>query len=365
MSYDISHENLHKFTAAIFEACGVSTEKSFIAANILCYADEKGIDSHGVFNLSRIYVPQLLSGVINPQAAPELISDNAASVLLDGHRGLGLIVADYAMDVAIERAKKFGISIVIVRGSSHFGCAGYYAAKALKENMIGIALTNLGKQAIARPPLGMENKLGTNPISFAAPTRTMPPFLLDMSTTVVSTGKLRMAMMKGESIPPGLLIDDNGNSLTDPSAYDTGVGHLLFLGGDNQTGGYKGYGLAIMVDILCGILSGAYVGTDSSLDKNDLQSTSLNNIGHSFLAIKIDNFLDKDIFLQHMDEMLESLIMCRTAGNNQKVIYPGWMESKNSELRHKSGIPLEEHVYQSLCELSLKFGIPAPNIIKK
>jgi len=143
MSYAITYENLHKFTTTVFEACGVPAEKSLIAANVLCYADENGIDSHGVFNLSRIYVPQLLSGSINPRTTPEVISDNAATVLLDGHGGLGLLVADYAMDLAIEKAKKFGVSMVIVRGSTHFGSAGYYAAKALKKKMIGIILKDI------------------------------------------------------------------------------------------------------------------------------------------------------------------------------------------------------------------------------
>lgn len=364
MSYAITYEDLHLFTANVFEACGVSTEKSSIAANVICYADENGIDSHGVFNLSRIYVPQLLSGNINPRATPEVIADNVATALLDGHGGLGLLIADYAMDLALEKAKKFGIGMVNVRRSTHFGSAGYYAAKALKEKMIGIASTNLGWQAIVRPPLGVECMLGTNPISFAAPTHTMPPFLLDMSTTVVSTGKLRVAMMKGESIPQGWLVDDDGDSLTDPGAYDQGIGHLRLLGGDIQTGGYKGFGLAILVDILCGILSDAYVGTDSSLEEKETSLTA-NNIGHCFLAIKIDNFVDYDKFIKRTDRMLNSLTLCPTTENKQKVIYPGWSESKNSESSRQSGIPLDEHVYHALCELSTKLNIAPPNIIKK
>jgi LDH2 family malate/lactate/ureidoglycolate dehydrogenase len=359
--FHITYQHLRSFVVDVFTACDMMPQRSEMAAEVLCYADLHGFDTHGVGNLERVYVSGLMDGRINPAAQPEIVAESGAIAVIDGHDGLGLVVAVQAMDLAIAKAQEFGVGVVTVRRSSHFGSTGYYTSRALAADMLGIAMTNLGAQVIVRPPLGTMNMLGTNPISMAAPAAKLPPFLLDMSTSVVATGKIRAAQQRGEAIPAGWLVDDQGNAVTDPWAFDHGTGYLQLLGGGLQTGGHKGYGLALLVDILCGILSGAKVGPDPAvLQEGSARTNDNQNIGHFFLALNVGAFRPLDEFRQHMNEMLSALLCCPTRSANQRVIYPGYLEEEVRRERLLYGIPLDEHVYTSLCRLALRLGLAPP-----
>ncbi|QYR23487.1 Ldh family oxidoreductase [Paenibacillus sp. sptzw28] len=362
-SYEVKREDLRRFVAEVFNACGVSEDNSRTAADVLCYADENGFDTHGVINLERLYVARLQDGRINPAAEFIVKAETASTAVLDADHGLGLAAGAEAMDMAITKARGTGIGCVVVRQSSHFGSAGYYTSQALQAGMIGIAMTNLGSQTVARPLNGTVNMLGTNPIAMSSPAGVLPPFVLDMSTSVVATGKIRAAQRKGESIPEGWLIDDNGKAVTDPEAYDEGTGHLLMLGGSYETGGAKGYGLALMVDILCGMLSGANVGPDPRvLQPGGVQYAQEDqNIGHFFLAINVEAFRPYGEFVSGMDRMLQTLLHCPPNSSANKVQYPGYPEA----LKQRTGdtVALDQAVFNQLEQLAERLNVPAPVLV--
>ncbi|GIN92701.1 malate dehydrogenase [Siminovitchia terrae] len=358
----VKKEQLRHFVKEVFQSCGVSEEHSRTAADVLCYADEHGFDTHGVTNLGRIYIDRLQDGRVDPQAEFAIVQETPAAAVIDANNGLGLIAGENAMKLAIEKAKNLGVSCVVVRRSSHFGCAGYYTSQALDASMIGIAMTNLGSQTIARPLGGSVNMIGTNPIAVSAPAENVPPFVLDMSTTVVATGKIRAAQRRGESIPEGWLIDDSGQPLTDPHAYDTGTGHLQMLGGSLLTGGAKGYGLGLLVDILCGVLSGANVGPDPKLldrGRGD-HANEDQNIGHFFLVLNVEAFRPREEFASHMDSMLETLLNCPPASYAKQVVYPGYNESMQKQASEL--VPIDTVVYQELTALAKRQGVKIPRM---
>lgn len=353
-------ERLSTFVSQAFTACGVRERDSLLAAEILCWADLHGVGTHGVANLAGLYVPRLLDGRIVSQAEPERVRDFGATAVVDGHGGLGLTIAAGAMDLAIEKAHEHGVGAVAVRRSSHFGSAGYYTTRAADAGTIGLAMTNLGSQAIVRPPSGAVSMLGTHPISAAAPACNLPPFVLDMSTTVVATGKIRQAQRAGVRIPSGWLVDDYGAPVTDPHAYEAGTGHLQFLGGAPETGAFKGYGLAVLVEILAGILSGSAVGPNSanlSGSADAIQGDE--DVGHFFLAISAEAFGPARKFRERLDEMLSTLLRCPASVPGGRVAYPGHPEDQIRLDRLEKGIPIDEPVFESLQELAEQLKIEA------
>ncbi|HEX2297988.1 MAG TPA: Ldh family oxidoreductase, partial [Pseudonocardiaceae bacterium] len=248
----VAHHELVSFTTGVFAGRGVPAERARAAAEALCYGDLAGMPSHGLVNLPRLYLPLFDHRRVDPGAELETVSDRGACVLIEAHRGLGLWVASEAMDLAVCRAKRHGIGLVSVRGATHFGCAGYHTARAVRHETIGLIAANCGRQRIARPPGGRQAMLGTNPLSVAAPTGALHPFVLDMSTTVVPTGRVRAAARADALVPEGWLADDQGRPVIDPAAFDRGEAHLLWLG-EPGTGGYKGYGLGLLVEVLAGL----------------------------------------------------------------------------------------------------------------
>ncbi|GIQ68044.1 Ldh family oxidoreductase [Xylanibacillus composti] len=356
-SVRVQRADLRRFVQAVFQSCGVPEPQSRTAAEVLCYADENGFDTHGVANLERIYVARLQDGRVDPLAAPAIVAETPATAVLDANDGLGLVAGARAMELAMEKARQTGIGCVVVRRSSHFGSAGYYTQQAQDAGMIGMAMTNLGSQTIARPLGGSVNMIGTNPIAVSAPAGQLPPFVLDMSTTVVATGKIRAAQRRGEAIPEGWLIDDEGQPVTDPRAYDEGTGHLQMLGGALETGGAKGYGLGLMVDIFCGILSGANVGPDPMLlrPEGQQQAKEDQNIGHFFLALHVEAFCPQAEFRTRMDSMLQTLLNCPAAAPATQVVYPGYLEAMGR--RDGNQVQLDGAVFEQLASLAKRLGL--------
>src|SRR2546427_8349372 len=249
-------EALREFSTRMFLHFGVSKVDAAQAADVLASADLRGIDSHGVARLHS-YWNMLVWGGISPGRETKVRRPPPSTATIDGDNGLGLVVGPHANRFAMDMAERFGSGWVSVQNTNHYGIAGYYVLKALERNLIGWAMTNSTK--LVAPLWGAERMLGTNPIAIGFPGKEEPPIVIDMATSAAAYGKIEIARRRGEPIPEGWAVDSEGRATTDPNEMVNG-GALLPLGSDRERGGHKGYGLAIMVDVLCGVLRGANCG---------------------------------------------------------------------------------------------------------
>src|SRR5207253_7532113 len=281
---------LRSFCTEVFIHFGISTADAQQATDVLAKSDLRGIDSHGVARL-HTYFEMLELGRINPKPKIKIIREKASVASIDGDNGLGLVVGPKANEVAMEKAEKHGSGWVSVSNTNHFGIAGYYPLKALERDLIGWAMTNTTK--LVAPLWGAERMLGTNPIAIAFPGKEEPPIVIDMATCAAAYGKIEMARRRGEKIPEGWSVDRQGHVTTKPDDMVNG-GALLPLGSDRDRGGHKGYALAIMVDVLSGVLSGANWGpfTPPFALRQEIPKRSVGKgIGDLFGAMRIDGFM--------------------------------------------------------------------------
>jgi LDH2 family malate/lactate/ureidoglycolate dehydrogenase len=354
----VGYDELRSGVTARFAARGVPPRRAATAATALCYGDLTGLDSHGVVNLRRLYLPLFDAGRADPAAEPRPLTDLGACALLDAGRALGLWAAAEAMDDAVARARRHGIGLVSLRNATHVGCAGYHAARAAAEGMIGVVASNCGGQRIARPPGGALAMLGTNPLSVAAPALDGHPFVLDMSTTVVPTGRIRAAARRGEAVPEGWLEDAAGNAVADPAAFDAGGAFLRWLGGDPETGAYKGYGLGLAVELLAAVLPGAGVGpAPAALDGDGRPHGRDDDIGVLALALAPGtlrgDLRGEEAFRGAARSLFGTLLACPPAGEGAAVRYPGWWEAERALARRREGIPLPVALHRELVELGV------------
>ena len=348
------HEALLAFIKNVFKKCNV--EQTELAAEALLAADLRGIDSHGIARLSG-YIRLMDAGRINPRAAPKIIHQTPSTATIDGDKGLGLTVAPFAMQTAIEKAKAAGTGWVSVKNSNHFGIAAFHAMMALEHDMIGIAMTNAS--ALVAPTFSTERLLGTNPICVAIPAGAQPPFVADMATTTAANGKLEILQRKGEATPAGWVQDESGNPATDAHALKKG-GALLPLGSDRERGSHKGYALGAVVDIFSAVLSGANYGPwvppfPAYVPMPEGQPGE--GIGHFFGAMRIDAFRPAAEFKQHMDNWISRFRSAKTAWGFEKVLIPGDPERETEMVRRRDGIPLHAAVVADLEALANRFGI--------
>jgi L-2-hydroxycarboxylate dehydrogenase (NAD+) len=350
-------EALREFSTRIFLHFGVPRTDAEQAADVLASADLRGIDSHGVARLTS-YFELLSEGLINPTPKIKIIRSTLSTATIDGDNGLGLVVGPQANAIAMDMAEKAGSGWVCICNSNHYGIAGYYVLKALERDMIGMAMTNSTK--LVTPLWGAERMLGTNPIAIAFPGKDEPPIVVDMATCAAAYGKIEMARRRGESIPAGWGIDNQGRGTTDPDAVVAG-GCLLPLGSDRERGGHKGYGLAIMVDVLCGPLSGANWGPFAPpfALRQEIPSRSVGKgIGHFFGAMRIDGFIDADEFKRQIDDFIRTFRATRPAPGTNGPLIPGDPEREAEKVRSKQGVPLIMPVVEELRAISQKTGIP-------
>ncbi|QUX27320.1 Ldh family oxidoreductase [Nocardiopsis akebiae] len=351
----VRHDDLVAFAAGVFADRGLPPDRAAEAARALCHGDLAGPRSHGLANLTRLYLPLLDEGRADPAAEPRVLADLGAAVLWDSRRALGLWAAGEAMDLAAERAARHGIGLVSVRGATHLGCAGYHALRAAERGMVGLVASNCGRQRIARPPGGAVAMLGTNPLSVAAPAGEHPPFLLDMSTTAAPTGRVRQAAREGRTLPEGLLCDDTGAPVTDPGAFDAGRAHLMWLGGD--AGRYKGFGLGLMVEVLSALVPGAGTGPHpDALDGDGGPSGRDDDIGFFVAAIAPDAL--RQGTEDDARELFGALLACPPTDPDAPVRYPGWHEYHRARELRLTGVPLEAELYAELAELADRTGLP-------
>lgn len=351
-----SYERLKKFTENVFLAMGCSQTHAQTAAKVLTDADLRGVDSHGVGRLMG-YVQLWEKQKINTAPTIQLTHETPSTAVIEGDRGLGLVVAPYAMEVAIKKATKVGTGWAAVKNSNHYGIASFYAMLALEKDMIGISMTNANP--LVAPTFSTECLLGTNPIAVAVPADKYPPFVADFATTTVANGKLAILQQKGEEIPLGWLQDEKGAPTNDPTILKKG-GSLLPLGSDFLHGSHKGYALGAIVDILSGVLSGANYGPWVPPFVNFLtppENTVGEGTGHFLGAIRIDAFRPVIEFKQHMDQWIARFRSARVVEGYEQVRIPGDCERETSVIRKKEGIPILATVAQDLNHLAKKFDI--------
>jgi len=345
-------KRLINFSTKALQKLGVPEEDAQITARLLVATDLRGVESHGVAHLNRFYARWIRSGVINATPKPKIFSQAPSTATMDGDRGLGFVIGHHAMAEAIQRAGKTGAGFIAVRNSTHFGAAACYAMMALERDMIGIAMTNTIAGVIA--PESTKPAVGTNPLAVAAPAGKKTPFVLDMATSVVAAGKLEIARREGTSIPEGWAVDKEGEPITDPNKRVRGEGGLLPLGGTPKFGGYKGFGLGVLVDILSGVLSGSSAGI---IWPNIRDNGGLGTGDHFFGALRIDSFLPVENFKKSMDEMIEAFEALPTLPGVKKIYVAGGPEAEIEKDRKANGIPLDSVVLQDLQELAKELGI--------
>lgn len=352
---NFTYGQLVAFTELAFAKLGVPDAQ--LATRVLLSADLRGIDSHGIARLSG-YIRLMEAGRIKPEARPFTVHESPSTATVDGDKGLGLVVAPYAMQLAIDKARQAGTGWVSVRNSNHFGIAAYHAMMALPEEMIGIAMTNAS--ALVAPTFSVERMLGTNPICVAIPAGRQPAFVADLATTTAANGKLEILQRKNEAAPVGWIQDAFGKATTDAHALKNG-GALLPLGSDREHGSHKGYALGAVVDILSALLSGANYGPwvppfPAYVPMPENMPGA--GIGHFFGALRIDAFRPAADFKKHMDHWIERFRTAKTVNGHPSVLIPGDPEREMEKERIKSGIPLHPAVVADLQKTAAVLGIP-------
>ncbi len=358
----VAVDTLRSFCAEALERLEVPREDAQIAARVLVEADLRGIDSHGVARMSR-YVSGIQQGMMRPKANPKVIHETPVTATIDADAGLGQPVSYRAMQLAITKAREHSVGFVAVRNSNHFGIAGFYAMMALAEDMIGICTTNT--EVIVVPTFARNAMLGTNPIAIAVPAGDEPPFVLDMSTATVTRGKLEVYARLEKPIPINWATDEKGIATDNPARVlqniaKRGGGGLLPLGGSlEESGGHKGYGMALAVEIFSAVISGArYANLVYPKDKegNPLPS----GIGHFFGAMRIDAFRPKNEFKRDMDDLIGRLKTAPKVEGAERIYIHGEKEFESAERLKKLGVPLNPKVIEDLRTIAEQLGMSKP-----
>ncbi|MFP5041204.1 Ldh family oxidoreductase [Parasediminibacterium sp. JCM 36343] len=350
------YHQLYTFTYTVFIKMGCNATDAATATKTLLSADARGIDSHGVARLSG-YLRLWEAKRINTTPNIKIVHETPSTAVVDGDAGLGLVVAPFAMEVAIDKAKQVGTGWVSVKNSNHFGIAGCHAMMALEHDMIGIAMTNAS--ALVAPTFSIEKMLGTNPIAVAIPAGKQPPFVADFATTTAANGKLEILQRKNADTPLGWVQDKDGNPTTDANALKK-QGALLPLGSDREHGSHKGYALGSIVDIFSAVLSGAsygpwappfpaYIAMPANMPGEGL--------GHFFGAMRIDAFRPAEDFKQHMDNWIGRFRQAKPAPGHEKVLIPGDPEREIEAIRMKEGIPIAQSVVDDLMAVGEMMGV--------
>lgn len=350
--------DLRRFTKEVFLSMGCINEHSQQAADVLIRADLRGIDSHGVARLSG-YIRLWEKERINSRPEIKIVHETPTTATIDGDAGLGLIVAPYAMQIAMQKARQYGSGWVSVKNSNHFGIAAYHALLAAEEQMIGMAMTNASP--LVAPTFSKERMLGTNPICYAFPAGLHhKPVVVDMATSTAANGKLEVAQRKEEAIPTGWAQDKAGNMSTNAAELKAG-GSLLPLGSDRAHGSHKGYCLSSVVDILSAVLSGANYGPWAPpfvafLDP--AQNAPGEGLGHFLGAMRVDGFRPIEAYQTHIDQWVDRFKQATPIEERQPVIIPGEPEWEAEVQHEKEGIPVIRTVLEDLNQLADKFRIP-------
>jgi L-2-hydroxycarboxylate dehydrogenase (NAD+) len=340
---------LQHFMVDVLAGVGVPRTEAEIAAEILITSDLRGIESHGVGRL-KMYYDRIRAGTVKPTAEFEIVRESPTTAVVDGHFGLGHVIAKRSMQMAIDKARTYGMGSVAVRNSTHFGIDGYYPLMAVAQGMIGMSFTN-ARPSIA-PTFGVKPMLGTNPIAFGAPTDEECPFLFDAATSITQRGKIEVADRAEKSVPEGWVIDQQGQFLTDPVAilkgFDASTAALLPLGGAGELlGGHKGYDLATMVEIMSSSLqTGAFLYGLSGMDSQGHKTPFM--VGHFFMAIDIEAFVALDQFKATTGAMLRELRASTKAPGQTRIYTAGEKEFENAKVVRGRGVSANRNLQKDI-----------------
>lgn len=341
------------FMVKVMLKSGIPEADAKMVADGLLMADKLGFDSHGVNRLKPIYLDRIKDGILNPVTNFKIVREGPTTAVIDGQNGMGHVISTSAMKMAIDKAKKFGMGMVVVRNSSHYGFAGYYPLMAVEENMIGITGTN-ARPSIA-PTFGVEGMLGTNPLTFGIPTDEAFPFLLDCATSITQRGKVELYAREGKQMSKGWVIDDKGESKTDSIAalddFIAGRAALTPLGGvGEELGGYKGYGYATVVEILSAALQqGNYM--KMLLGFQDGKKVPY-NLGHFFIVIDINAFVEPDDFKKTTGNILRELRAAKKMPGHNRIYTAGEKEYETWMSRKDKGVPFNDDLlaeFRGMC----------------
>jgi L-2-hydroxycarboxylate dehydrogenase (NAD+) len=341
----VAADAIQRQVVAILQAVNVPDRHAQITGEILTAASLRGVDTHGVGNVTG-YVQAIERGVYTIPQSVTIVAESATTALVDGGNGLGFVAAHRAMELSIAKARQQGVGMVTVRNGHHIGMVGYYPLMAVAQEMIGMAVTNASRSM--RPVQGAHSRLGTNPIAFGAPAGKERPFLLDMATTTVASGKLSLARRLGVPIPPGWAVDAEGVPLTEPPAQRSEAWAQTPLGNTLEQGGHKGYGLAVMVDILAGVLSGG--GYSAQLAGGENMTWTM--------AIDIAAFRPVADFKAMMDAMIQELHATPPEPGAERVLVAGDPEFDTEAERRERGIPLHTSQYEAIVATARRVGAP-------
>ena len=355
----VDWKTITSFVIDAFVGYGIPRKDAEICADILLESDKRGIESHGVNRFKPIYLDRIKAGIQKPVTEFEVIKDFAATAVVDGHDGMGQVVGYKAMTMAIEKAKKYGMGMVVARNSCHYGIAGYYATMATDAGMIGITGTN-ARPSIA-PTFGVENMLGTNPLTFGMPTDEEFPFVLDCATSIVQRGKIEYYARIGKDTPAGQVIGRNGEALTDSveilDDLNTGKAALAPLGGIvEDLAGYKGYGYATVVEILSAALQqGNFLRALSGIGPNKEKIPF--HLGHFFIAIDTEAFMGLEAFKKTAGDILRDLRNSEKAPGAERIYTAGEKEYLVWQKRKDSGVPINDAVQKELIAVRDELGL--------
>ena len=335
---------LERWTRALLEGAGLDAEPAATVAESLVWTSLRGVDSHGVARVP-VYAERLQTGVLNNHPRPQVVSRDGAIAVVDGDHGPGQVAAVAATDLSIELARECGVGVVSVRRSGHYGAAAFYAMRAAEAGLVGMSMTNT--EPLVIPYGGVEPALGTNPIALAAP---LPDGIwdTDMATSQVAINRIFNARDEGRPIPEGWGVDERGETTTDPAQVKSAV----------PLGGYKGYGLALMVEVLCGVLAGAGVraGVGDLYSGGEVRQ----NTGHFHLAIDPERTVGRDAFAGVLAGLLDELRAMPPARGFDEVLVAGDPEDRARERRERDGIPIEPALWAKLAALSEELGVSVP-----
>ncbi|MFH1258236.1 MAG: Ldh family oxidoreductase [Elusimicrobiota bacterium] len=360
----IKFDLLEQFMADVFKGLGVPEEEAKICADVLITADKRGIDSHGIARLKTIYYDRIKQGIQFPKTKFEVIKDGPATAVIDGHDGMGQVISKKAMTLAIEKAKQYGMGMVVVRNSTHYGIAGYYAMMAAQAGMIGVTGTN-ARPSVA-PTFGVENMLGTNPLTFAMPTDEEFPFVLDCATALSQRGKIEVYDRLGKTLPGGWVIDETGQSRTDTRQIledlTKGKAALTPLGGIGEEGaGYKGYGYCTVVEILSSALQGGnYLKMLMGIQDG---KKAPYHLGHFFMVMDVSAFTGLETFKKTTGNILRELRASKKMPGQERIYTAGEKEYLSWLERKDKGAPVNKELQKEILlmqkELSLtKYKFP-------
>ncbi len=361
---NIDYKELMRFMEEGFSAMGVPAEDAKICAKVLIESDLRGIESHGIGRF-KMYVERMQDGIQHAITDDTVIKETANTAVIDGKDGMGHVIAYRAMQRAIDMAKENNIGMVAVKDSTHFGITGYFPTMAVEQGMIGLAFSN-ARPSVA-PTFGVEPVIGTNPISFGAPSDDNYPFLLDIATSTAQRGKMEVLAREGKPTPKGLTIAIDGSQPTDSQQllkdFVAGTAALLPLGGAGETlAGYKGYGLGVMVEILCAAFGGSAFG--KALNGLDEDGNPIPYaLGHFFMAINPESFMGLETFKSITGGIMREVRESRKAPGEDRIYLAGEKEFEMSEKRKVEGVPvgepLQKIIREHIAEYDLKgFDFP-------